>query len=238
MARLALILSVVSLVGSVLSGLGSRWGLWHFSFGFRVLGAAALCGGFASVIALASFAFALQERPRKKLFLCLIAFTLGLVVFGTPFSWYLEAKRLPRIHDITTDTENPPQFVAILPLRKDAPNPSSYGDPGIASKQREAYPDIKPLVLDLPSDKAFEGALGTARKMSWTIVDADRKEMRIEATDTTFWFGFKDDIVVRISPVDGKSKIDVRSVSRVGLSDVGTNARRIRKYLGEILQRG
>ena len=155
-----------------------------------------------------------------------------------PYSWYLAAKHLPRIHDISTETEDPPQFVAILPLRKDAPNPSVYGGPEIASKQREAYPDIKPLVLNVPLGEAFDRALAAARGMSWKIVNADREELRIEATDTTFWFGFRDDIVIRISPPDGKARIDVRSVSRVGLSDVGTNAARIRRYLTGLSGKG
>lgn len=236
--RLALILSGLSLLAAILSGFGSRWGLWHFSFGFKVLAAGALGGGVSSAIALAGLAFALHEKLWRDLSMSFIALSLGLAVFGLPFSWYLAAKHLPKIHDVTTDTENPPQFVALLPLRKDAPNPSVYGGPEIALKQLEAYPDIKPLVLDLPSEKAFDRALAAARGMSWKIVNADREELRIEATDSTFWFGFKDDIVVRTTPLDGKSRIDVRSLSRVGLSDVGTNAARIRKYLTGLSGKG
>ena len=104
--------------------------------------------------------------------------------------------------------------------------------------QQTAYPDIAPAVLPLKPDKAFDQALEAAREMGWTIVDASVQDGRIEATDTTRWFRFKDDIVIRIRPaLDGSgtalqaSVIDVRSVSRVGKSDLGTNARRIRNYL-------
>ncbi len=93
-------------------------------------------------------------------------------------------------------------------------------------------------MLDIPPDKAFDKALLAAQKMSWLIVDVDKEEMRIEATDTTVWFGFKDDIVIRIIPFNNGSRIDVRSVSRVGLSDVGTNATRIRKYFRELAKKG
>jgi uncharacterized protein (DUF1499 family) len=136
------------------------------------------------------------------------------------------------IHDITTDPENPPGFVSVLPLRKDAPNSATYGGPEIAAQQRAAYPDIRPLVSDLPPARAFERALSVAQRMGWSIVDDNAAEGRIEATATTRWFGFKDDVVLRIVPAAGNgSRIDIRSVSRVGRSDVGTNARRIRTFL-------
>lgn len=136
------------------------------------------------------------------------------------------------IHDITTDTENPPVFVSILALRKDAPNSATYGGPEIAAQQHAAYPDIRPLVSDLPPERAFERSRSVARQMGWDIVDENPAEGRIEATATTRWFGFKDDVVVRIAPAAGDgSRVDIRSVSRVGRSDVGTNARRIRTFL-------
>jgi uncharacterized protein (DUF1499 family) len=93
-------------------------------------------------------------------------------------------------------------------------------------------------MLSIPPDKAFEQALAAARKMGWVIVDANAADGRIEATDITFWFGFKDDIVIRVTPADQRSRVDMRSVSRVGKSDVGMNARRIRKYLKELKQTG
>jgi len=74
--------------------------------------------------------------------------------------------------------------------------------------------------------------------MGGELVASDPVAGRIEATDTTFWFGFKDDIVVRVAPAPGGSRVDVRSTSRVGLSDVGTNAARIRKYLRALQSTG
>jgi uncharacterized protein (DUF1499 family) len=143
---------------------------------------------------------------------------------------------VPPIHDITTDTQEPPRFVAILPLRKDAPNSAEYAGAVIAAQQQAAYADLKPLVLNIPVEQAFNKALAAARDMGLEIVEAKPVEGRIEATDTTFWFGFKDDVVVRIKPVDQGSRIDVRSLSRVGKSDVGTNAERIRAYFERIRQ--
>jgi uncharacterized protein (DUF1499 family) len=146
--------------------------------------------------------------------------------------------RGPHIHDITTDIENPPRLVSVLPLRKNAENSAEYGGPEIAAQQHTAYPDIVPLMLPMRPAQAFERALATARHRGWMIADANPAEGRIEATATTFWFGFKDDVVIRIVPVTGGSRLDMRSVSRVGVSDVGTNAARIRSYLKELGRSG
>jgi uncharacterized protein (DUF1499 family) len=148
-----------------------------------------------------------------------------------------QARRVPPIHDITTDLERPPQFVAVLPLRASAANPATYGGPEVAEAQRRAYPDIKPLMLSLSPGAAYSLALASARSMGWDLVASDSAAGRIEATATTTWFGFKDDVVVRIRPTAGGSRIDVRSVSRLGKSDVGAIAKRIRSYLSEIASR-
>lgn len=164
----------------------------------------------------------------------ILGLLIGLVVVGVPWDWKQTAQRVPPIHDITTDTENPPSFVAILPLREKASNPAQYGGPKVAAQQHAGYPNLGPVTLNGPTQPAFERALAVAREMGWEIVEANPAKGRIEATDTTFWFGFKDDIVVRVAPADSGSRIDVRSVSRVGRSDVGTNAKRIQDYLEKI----
>jgi uncharacterized protein (DUF1499 family) len=141
------------------------------------------------------------------------------------------ARTVPPIHDITTDTADPPRFVAVVPLRKDALNPIEYGGPEIAAQQQRAYPDLHPVTLPDPPARAFEHALAAARAQGWEIVEAAPAEGRIEATDTTRWFGFKDDVVVRVRMAENGSRLDVRSLSRVGRSDLGKNAARIRAFL-------
>ena len=158
----------------------------------------------------------------------------GAVAFGVPFAMLQSAKASPPIHDITTDTENPPRFVAIIALRQDSPNPVEYQGEAVAGKQRAAYPDIRPATLAEPADTAFKRALTAARDLGWQIVSAVPAQGRIEATDTTIWFGFKDDIVIRVTPGAGGSRIDVRSVSRLGEGDLGKNAARIRAYLRRV----
>jgi uncharacterized protein (DUF1499 family) len=190
------------------------------------------------LISLASAILTWPTTLRRGFLISIIGLVIGVLVLGIPWYYRRTAQRLPAIHDITTDTENPPRFVSISPLRKNAPNSSEYGGPGLAAKQRAAYPDLAPAMLSVPPDKAFERALTVARKMGWVIVDANGAEGRIEASDTTFWFGFKDDIVVRVAPTDQGSRVDIRSVSRVGKSDVGMNTKRIRKYLKELKRMG
>jgi uncharacterized protein (DUF1499 family) len=227
-------LAVSSLLTLLLAGWGSRWGWWDFRFGFTLLfwgaigGAVAASSGGAALLLLG---LPSARAGRTIGVLALLGLLVGLVAFGIPWQWKRTAQRVPPIHDITTDPDHPPSFVAVLPLRAGAPNPPDYGGPAIAAQQRSAYPEIKPLLLPIPADQAFVRALATARAMGWQIVADSPAEGRIEATDTTRWFGFKDDIVVRVASSDGGSRIDVRSVSRVGRSDVGTNARRIDDYL-------
>jgi uncharacterized protein (DUF1499 family) len=145
-------------------------------------------------------------------------------------------REVPMINDITTDTDNPPQFDAVLKLRKNALNPVEYGGREVAKQQHKAYPDILPLVLDQTPAQAFEHSLAAAKNLGWKIVSENKEKGLIEATDTTFWFGFADDIVIRISPQDKGCRIDLRSLSRVGKSDVGTNAKRVRKFLEAVQQ--
>jgi uncharacterized protein (DUF1499 family) len=231
-AVLGFILSAIAITAAMGAGGGVRLALWDFPEGFSILKWAAYLGIAGTGVSIAG---AILGRPGKgrRGFLCATAgIVLGALAFGVPANMYRIAKLLPMIHDITTDTENPPAFVSILALRKDAPNPSTYGGPEVAAQQHAAYPDIRPLASDIPSARAFERARSVARGMGWKIVAENPSEGRIEATATTRWFGFKDDVVIRITPSAGTgSRLDIRSVSRVGWGDVGTNARRIREFL-------
>jgi uncharacterized protein (DUF1499 family) len=120
-----------------------------------------------------------------------------------------------------------------VPLRAEAPNSLEYSQDA-ARQQRDAYPDIKPLILEVPAAQVFDRAVAAARESGWEIVASNADAGRIEATDTTTFFGFKDDIVVRLTPLESRTVVDVRSVSRVGRGDVGTNARRIREFLDRL----
>lgn len=228
---IAVTCSIISLLLLFSSGFGTRLGLWQFRTGLSLLKFAAYCGLGCALLSLIAAVISANKRRFSWTLLSVVALLCGLMVFGLPYSWKIKAQSYPRIHDISTDLDNPPKFVAVAPLRK---GPSEYGGATVAAQQLRAYPDIKTLVLPVPKDQAFQLALEAAREMGWQLIAAVPAEGRIEATDTTFWFGFKDDIVIRITPADNRSILDVRSVSRVGISDVGTNAKRIRTFLSKI----
>jgi len=230
----ALGVALIAAISLAAAGLGTRLDFWHFRTGFAILKYGAWGGLLGTVLALAAVIVAFRGKHLPGFILSLVALALGITVVALPLSWKSTAQKLPRIHDITTDIVNPPRYVAILPLRANSPNPAEYGGPEIAAKQRAAYPDVKTVVLNVTSDQAFALALDAARRLGWQVVASVPAEGRIEATDTTFWFGFTDDIVVRITPAGNRSLVDVRSVSRVGISDVGTNARRIRGFLKKL----
>jgi uncharacterized protein (DUF1499 family) len=227
-------IAVLAGIAAAFSGIGSRLGWWHFMTGFTILRTAAIAGFVAAIVSLLGGILARQEHRRAVFFYAAAGILTGLIVAGIPWSWFRTAQLMPRIHDISTDTKNPPRFKAIMPLRKNAENSLNYGGPGVAMQQKAAYADIRPLLLPLSSAKTFDRALILAKSMGWKIVDSNARDGRIEAEATTFWFGFTDAVIVRVSAAAGGSKVDVRSVSRVGLSDVGTNAKRIRAYLDKL----
>jgi uncharacterized protein (DUF1499 family) len=229
----SLALGIIAVLIGIMAGMGSRWGWWNFRAGLSMLRWAVYVGLAGAAAAIAGLPLSGKLSWQKRM-PGVLGLAMAAVLFWMLWSWWHTAQNVPPIHDITTDTENPPRFVSILPLRKDAANTAEYEGFELAAKQKKAYPDISPTVIPLPPARAFELCLKAARDMEWTIVDSNPADGRIEATDSTFWFGFKDDIVIRIRPSGQGSRIDVRSVSRVGRSDVGTNAKRIRGYLKKL----
>lgn len=238
LATVALAIALLSALVTVLAPVGYRLGLWHFRTGFTVLH----WGAGIAAVSLPAAVGALILSARKRLWRCsavsLAALILGAVIMSVPLRWKRTAAAVPPIHDITTDVMKPPPFVAILPLRQDAPNPPEYGGTDIAMAQQAAYPDIRTMLLNVPADQAFAQVRETVDRLGWKLVAAVPEEGRIEATDTTFWFGFTDDIVIRVTPAGHRSLVDIRSVSRVGRSDAGTNAARIRRFLSTLNPRG
>jgi uncharacterized protein (DUF1499 family) len=241
MNRLAPLASTLGLVVALaaggalaLAGPGHQFGLWDFGTGFAILRYAVYGGIAGAVISATGLVLARYRGRRRGMFRALAGLAIGLIVVGVPARWLYVARSVPPIHDITTDPGDPPAFAAILPLRADAPNPATYGGAPVAAQQAEGYPDIASLETSVRPQQAFDAALAAATGMGWEIVAAEPAAGRIEATDRTFWFGFTDDLVVRVEATDRGSRIDVRSTSRVGVSDMGTNAARVRDYLAEL----
>ena len=168
---------------------------------------------------------------------------IAAVVAYVPFSQVLRGA--PPIHEITTDFDNPPAFVDIVPLRiaTEAANPPEYvpmvegfgRQVDVVALQKEHYPDIEPLRFENTNYEAvYEKALNGVEEMGWTLVSANPQTGRIEAYDTTAWFGFIDDVVIRVEAQPMAYELDIRSKSRVGFDDVGANAKRVRDYLRKV----
>ena len=229
--RLAAALVVLSALILLAAPVGYRLGILPLRTALlTVLRWGAYGAGAAAAVSVLGLGFQLAQprNARRGVWLSVVSLLLAGVMFSIP-AGYRVGPRKPPIHDITTDIENPPPFVAVVPLN--TPGRTDYEGEVIAAQQREAYPDLRPAVLDVPPAEAFERALAAVYQMRWQLVEADEPGGRIEATDTTFWFGFKDDVVIRVRPDGGGSRIDVRSLSRVGGGDAGTNAARIREYV-------
>jgi len=239
-AYLGIGLAILALALLAASPIGWRAGWWHYRFAFSWLMTwSAYLAMAAAILSIATLALGWSELDARGMILALIGLALGTVLVYIPWQYDRIRNTVPRIHDITTDTDNPPGYVAVLPARAaENANSVSYEGADLAKLQKGAYPDVVPLIVALPPQETFKRALDAANAMSgWTIVAADPASARIEASETSLWFGFTDDIVIRVTAEGSGSRTDMRSVSRQGRSDFGVNARRIRGYLAQLKQR-
>jgi len=225
------------------SAAGIWLGFWDFRRGFSLLGAANQYGqwlAWACLLIAAAMLVAGQllkvKNAGKFVSLAAIGALVAWVAYLIPESFRPgEDVNYPPIHDISTNLVNPPEFVAVAPLRANAPNTLVYGGSNNMTPERlieltnEAYPDLVTQRYSEPVDVIFEKALAAVNDLGWELVATDASAGRIEATDTTFWFRFKDDVVITIEQQGSDTVVDARSVSRVGTGDVGANAIRLRK---------
>ncbi|MBN9087348.1 MAG: DUF1499 domain-containing protein [Reyranella sp.] len=203
-----------------------------FRFGFYLAAASV-------ALALATIVPARPGDRRRGFVAAILALGIGVAAAWMPAQWLLRARAAPRINDVTTDTANVPAMVVTQQMRHGSPNPPAYPGPATATLQRAAYPDIVPIVLNAPPADAFRKVDAAAMALGWEVVARAPADGRIEATDTSDWFGLTDDIVIRIRREGaGGSRIDIRSKSRVGESDFGVNARRIRAFIERVRQEG
>ncbi len=237
LAGIGIALGVLAVLAVVLPGPAYRYGLVGLSRAFSTIRIGALGGIAAVAVSLAAIALTLLARHRRYALYAIFGLLLGAFAFVPPWLLVRKARSLPEIHDISTDTVDPPQFQAILPLRAKAPNSPVYGGAEVAAQQVAAYPDIQPLHLAHATADVLAAAHEVALAMGWRIVAEQADAGRLEATATTHWFGFKDDIVIRVRPEDNGSRLDIRSESRLGGSDVGANAARIRRFTERLKHR-
>jgi uncharacterized protein (DUF1499 family) len=234
LARLALLLGCVSalVVGS--AGPLARYGGLEPYVVIAVFRYGAYIAFAAIALAIATIVPSRPGGRRRGFLSAVMALVVGVGAAWMPVNFLLRANQAPRINDITTDTANPPPFVVTLQLRRGASTPAVYEGERVARLQHEGYPDIAPVLLRLPPDEAFRRVDRVAMGMGWEVVARAPQDGRLEAVVTSDWFGFRDDVVVRIRPEGDGTRVDVRSKSRVGQSDLGVNARRVRAFLSAL----
>ena len=213
-----------------------RSGLLEIVPALATFGAALVFAGLAILLAFGAF-IVIWRQGLSGLGRALLGLFLGLALLAYPAYLGTRALRLPPISDITTDTANPPRFDVLARLRPRGR--TDYPGPAVAALQHTAYPDIVPLELDVPTKAAYDAALALVTKRKWYIGDARsptlaRRDGVIEAVARTPIMGFRDDVVIRVTPVGQGTRVDMRSASRFGNHDLGANASRIRSLLEEI----
>ncbi|MBT5723059.1 MAG: DUF1499 domain-containing protein [Gammaproteobacteria bacterium] len=235
--RVLLVSAIVLLIILVTGPLGYKFSMVPLQPSLVSLLIAVAGGALVFLVGLVYLVIAMRSDLGRNRNLVFVSMIMGLVPVGIIGPQMAAAGNVPPIHDITTDTANPPAFVAILPLRENAPNGYEYGvseawpAEKLGATTMEAYPGLKPIESDLSAADAVDRTEATLQGMGLEIVAVDKEAGLVEATATTFWFGFKDDMVVRIVANGEGSKIDLRSMSRVGQSDVGANAARISDFV-------
>lgn len=236
--KLLLFLALIAALLFGLSGYLYRWDVLELGAAFTLLRYASYAAMGLGVLALGSLFFAARSRFKARhLIFCMMALLLSGGVSGVALYWNYQAQNKPFLHDVTTDTIYPPRFDVIAGLRADAPNPPEYPGDEAAELQREGYPDIITTFFVHQRQTVFYQALALVEARGWNLARADADDYIIEATEVLPWFGFKDDVVIRLEP-DGKRTIfDMRSKSRVGGTDLGVNAARIRSFIEDLRMR-
>jgi uncharacterized protein (DUF1499 family) len=226
--------AVVGLASLVVGALGTKFGIWGFQLGFMMLAVGVVLATVCFFLGVIAFVLATVKKMPAERSAVLVGVVISVLILGLMGSQFMAARSVPPIHNISTDTENPPEFSAVVALREaEGANPLAYTEE-VAEQQRKAYPQVKPLISNESKSAMVAKAEQVIRDLGMEVVATDAAAGRVEATDTTFWFGFKDDVVVRVRSEGSGSVVDVRSVSRVGQSDLGKNAARISEILNAL----
>ena len=232
-------LAVFSVVAVLVSILIVRFGFLEMKPALATFFGALACAGLSILVGLAAFV-AIWQNGSRGMSRILLALLIDAVILAYPAYLGLQYRKLPAIHDITTDPIDPPRFEALARLRSsDGANPAVYAGLYSAEQQRVAYPDIETVELELPVQRAYELTLRLVARRKWLVIDErppqpPRQTGRIEAVARTPIMGFREDVSIRITPDDEDSRVDIRSASRYFESDLGSNAARVRKLIDDL----
>jgi hypothetical protein len=232
-------LAVFAVVAVVVSVMIVRFGFLEIKPALATFFGALACAGLSILLGLAGAA-AIWQSGARGMSGILLAFLIDGALLAYPAYLGLQYRKLPSIHDITTDPIDPPRFEALARLRSgDGANPAVYAGLYSAEQQRIAYPDIETVELELPVQRAYEITLQLVTKRKWLVIDErppqpPRRIGRIEAVARTPIMGFREDVSIRVAPDDEDSRVDIRSASRYFESDIGSNAARVRKLIDDL----
>ncbi|HWT13545.1 MAG TPA: DUF1499 domain-containing protein [Allosphingosinicella sp.] len=244
---LAAILCFGAVAVALLAAIGTGRGAWDYRAGLSLLRYAFFAGIAGLLLAIVAAFVARRAKPRLVL-INLVALCVAAVFVGFVANQVRIARSVPAIHDISTNLEDWPRFYRLTVRADNLESVPDMGRPGLAALpprerwkavHREYYGDIATIRVPWSVADTVARARALAEERGWEIVTADSERGILEAVETSLFFRFKDNVVVRVRPVNGGtgSIVDMRSISRVGISDVGVNARRVRSFLAD-LQRG
>jgi hypothetical protein len=232
-------LAVFSVVAVVVSVIIVRFGFLEMKPALATLFGALACAGLSILVGLAAFV-AIWQNGSRGMSRILLALLIDAAVLAYPAYLGLQYRKLPAIHDITTDPIDPPRFDALARLRTgEGANPAVYAGLYSAEQQRQAYPDIETVELDVTAQRAYEVTLALVNRRKWLVIDErppqpPRRIGRIEAVARTPIMGFREDVSIRVTPDGEGSRVDIRSASRYFESDLGSNAARVSKLIDDI----
>lgn len=198
--------------------------------GFGVLLCGLLLGALSVAVGLLALLFAPAAARRATLAAMAAPVVVLLAVVAVVVA--RGGAGVPRINDITTDTDAPPRFVHAGTLPENVGRDLAYPGASFAEQQKAAYADLGPVTLAMPPDEAFKQVAAAARSLpNWAITREDATALALEGYDTTWLFRFRDDFVIEVRPApNGQSIVQMRSKSRDGQGDLGANAARIRAF--------
>jgi len=240
-SRVGTLLLIIAIIAGLVVAVmifGARLNLWEPIVGFGYIRNYLNPIGLTVLgLSMLGFVSQLVTRNRTGIVKTLIATLIGFGLVTPMIQGIISpTKRAPAIHDITTDTITPPEFLVLDETRAGAKNSLIYEGEAVAAIQKKAYPYIQPIESNLTAAEAYKRALEIAQQKGWEIIAKDTDTLYFEATAQTAFFGFMDDIVIRITPINDKSRVDIRSVSRIGRSDKGLNAARIVEFTSNFNQ--
>jgi uncharacterized protein (DUF1499 family) len=232
-------LAVFSVVAVVVSIIVVRFGFLEMKPALATFFGALACAGLSILVGFAAFA-SIWQNGSRGMGRILLAFLIAAAVLAYPAYLGVQYRKLPPIHDITTDPIDPPRFDALARLRAgDGANPAAYAGLYSAEQQRLFYPDIEPVNLETPVQRAYELTLRLVNRRKWLIIDERPPQPplrigRIEAVARTPIMGFREDVSIRVAPDGEDSRVDIRSSSRYFESDLGSNAARVSKFIDDL----